>query len=66
MSGLNRVGSKLRREVRRRNHIAKDLRTSKYRPRIRESNKHHLIDEVHEREADEDYWFYKKLGLTSL
>jgi hypothetical protein len=67
MSGLNGVGRKQRRELRRRNHVARDLLTPKYGPRIRESNKHHLIDELHEQEADEeiyDYFDDKEMGLA--
>lgn len=66
MSGLNKVGEKQRRSVRRRNHIAKDLRTPKYDPRVIPSKRQHLIDEAHRREIDEEYAFYKKLGLSSL
>jgi hypothetical protein len=65
MSGLRSFGAKQRREVRRRNHIARDLRTPKYGPRIRESKRQHLIDELHRREMDEDYHDARELGLTS-
>lgn len=34
MTGLNRYSEKDRRKQRRRNHIARDLRTAKYRPRV--------------------------------
>ena len=34
MTGLNKLDSKLRRKVRRQNHIARDLRTPKYAPRV--------------------------------
>lgn len=54
MSGMNHFDGKQRKATRRRNHIAKDLRTPKYGPRIRELKKQHLIDEYHEQEAEED------------
>lgn len=63
MSGLRGVPPKQRREVRRRNHIARDLYTRKYQPRIRESKRQHLIDELHEKDAD--YELLQLLGLTS-
>ena len=48
-----------------RNPIARDLVTgAKYGPRIRETKRQHMIDELHRQEADEEYWFYKELGLT--
>lgn len=65
MSGMNHFESKQRRAVRRRNHIARDLRTPKYGPRIKESKKQHMIDELHEREAEDDYEHYKRIGLTA-
>ena len=65
MSGLKGCPPKQRREVRRRNHIARDLRTPKYGPRIRESKKQHLIDELHRQEMEDEYHFYKDLGLAS-
>lgn len=66
MSGLNTYDSKQRREVRRRNHVAKDLLTPKYAPRVREVKKHHMIDELHEQDANDDlYWFFKELGLSN-
>lgn len=66
MPGLQRYGAKQRRAVRRRNHIARDLRTPKYGPRIRESKRQHLIDELHDEEAAmEAYEFEKGLGLVS-
>lgn len=69
MSGLRSVEQKRRRAVRRINHVAKDLRLPQYGPRIRDTNRKHLIDELHEEEAeDEIYDFYhedKELGLTS-
>ena len=69
MSGLNSYDDKRRKSQRRRNHIAKDLHTEKYGPRIRESKRQHMIDELHRKEMDvsgfdeEDYHFFKELGL---
>lgn len=37
MTGMNRYGDKQKRAMRRRNHIARDLKTKKYRQRVRES-----------------------------
>lgn len=34
MAGLNKFGDKRKREQRRRNHIARDLRTKKYRKQV--------------------------------
>jgi hypothetical protein len=34
MTGLNKFDDKRRREMRRKNHIALDLRTPKYKPRV--------------------------------
>lgn len=68
MTGWRGVPEKQRRELRRRNHIARDLRTPKYNPRVRESNRQHLIDELHEQEArqaiEDDYEWLRRLGLT--
>ena len=64
MSGLNSVERKQRRAQRRRNHIAKDLRTPKFGPRIKESKRQHLIDEIHQHEIDAEYHFYKELGMA--
>ncbi len=66
MSGLNHFEGKQRKATRRRNHIAKDLTELKYRNRIRESIRQHLIDECHEREAEEELSeFMGKLGYGS-
>lgn len=65
MKGLRHYSPKEQRAVRRRNHIHRDLRTPKYEPRIKEVKKQHLLDEIAEREAEEEYWFLKELGLSS-
>lgn len=72
MTGWRGVPAKQRRAVRRRNHIARDLRTPKYGPRIKESNKHRLIDEIEVQEAEleardaQDYYHLdQEMGLTS-
>lgn len=46
-----------------RNPIAQDLGSAKYGPRIKEVKRCHLIDELHRREADDEYWQYK-LGMA--
>lgn len=63
MSGMKHYSPKERRSVRRRNHIARDLRTVKYGPRIRESKRQHIIDELHREEMEDDYHFFKELGF---
>ena len=64
MSGLQRYYGKQRREQRRRNHVARDLYTPKYGPRIRESKRQHLIDDLHRKDLEEDYHFFKETGLA--
>ena len=39
MTGMQSFGRKQKREQRRRNHIARDLNTPKYRQRVKESKK---------------------------
>lgn len=63
MSGLNNFDGKQRRSARRRNHFLKDLNTTKYRNRIRESKRQHLIDDIHREEMEEQYHFFKELGV---
>ena len=64
MNGMRSYGTKERRAVRRRNHIARDLRTPKYGPRIRESKRQHLIDELHARDVEEELGeFMGRLGI---
>ena len=65
MSGLNSYEQKQRRAQRRRNHIAKDLYTPKYGPRIRESKRQHLLDEIYDRELEDEYELYRRMGLTT-
>lgn len=67
MTGWRAVPVKQRRAVRRRNHIARDLRTPKYGQRVKESNKHHLIDEIEVQEMDDEaeYWLKHEIGLTT-
>lgn len=64
MSGLNHYSEKQRKEIRRKNHVAKDLASTKYRNRIRESNRRTLIDQIHREEIDEEYQFFKEVGLV--
>lgn len=63
MSGMKHFEEKQRRAVRRRNHYARDLEDRRYRNRIRESNKHHIIDEIHREEMESAYHFFKELGF---
>lgn len=63
MSGMNHYSEKQRKAQRRRNHIAKDLGSAKYRNRIRESNRQHMIDELHREEMEDAYHFYKEIGF---
>lgn len=66
MPGWRSVPNKDRREFRRRNHVARDLRTPKYGPRIRETKRQYLIDEIEAEEAErEAYEFQKEIGLGS-
>lgn len=39
MAGLNKYSDKEKREMRRRNHIARDLRTPKFKPRVIEKRR---------------------------
>jgi hypothetical protein len=54
MTGWRGVPAKQRREFRRRNHIARDLRSPKYGPRIKEDKKDHLIEELEIQEAERE------------
>lgn len=66
MSGWRGVPPKQRRAFRRRNHVARDLYTPVYGPRIKEPKRNHLRDELEEKEmAEEAYDFVKSLGLTT-
>lgn len=39
MTGLNKYSDKMKREQRRRNHVARDLRTPKYKQRVIEKRR---------------------------
>lgn len=65
MHGLKHYEPKQRRSVRRRNHLAKDLATPKYAPRVVEEKRTHKLDAIRKRDAEEEYHFYKTLGLSS-
>lgn len=72
MTGWRGVPAKQRRAFRRRNHVARDLYTPKYGPRIKEGKREHLIDEIEAkemsleaREAEDEYHLLKEMGLTS-
>ena len=48
-----------------RNPIARDLAGAKYGPRIRQTNRQHMVDELHRMEAEEEeYQFRKMMGLA--
>jgi hypothetical protein len=81
MTGWRAVPAKQRREFRRRNHIARDLRTPKYHQRIKEEKREHIIEELERQEAerearasydgfdwgsDDDYnWFRDNVGVVT-
>lgn len=52
MTGLNKYDDKMKREQRRRNHIARDLRTPKYRQRV-EKRKDKYKDGIQEDDEGE-------------
>ena len=74
MPGWRGIPSKQRREFRRRNHIARDLHSPKYGPRIKEPKKKHLVEELAERDLNDEmqefldkeaeYQFEHELGLA--
>lgn len=53
---------KERRQIRRRNHFAKDLRSPLFHQKVKGDKRSHLIDELHEQEAEEDLHEYFGLG----
>ena len=56
---------KERRQVRRRNYLAKELRDQRFRHQVIKDKRSHLIDELHEQDADDDLFEYFNLGKTS-
>lgn len=54
MTGMQSFGRKEKREQRRRNHIARDLHTPKYKQRIKQGKKK---DRRQVEENDDGYWF---------
>ena len=60
---MSLLNGKERREIRRRNFHAKELREQRFHQRIVKDKRKHLIDEIHEEEAEEDLWEY--LGKAS-
>jgi hypothetical protein len=52
--GMRSYQDKDKRKMRIRNHIARDLRSPKYGKRIVEVKRHKLIDEIIERELDQE------------
>ena len=54
MTGWRAVPAKQRRAFRRRNHFARDLYTPKYGPRVKEGKKNHLIEELKDKDIEEE------------
>jgi hypothetical protein len=54
-----------RRRVRRKNHLAHDLGTTKYHQRVVPNKKHDYVFDDYEWGWDDDYNWFKSLGLTS-
>lgn len=55
--------NKQRRQIRRRNFLAKELREPRFGPRVVREKKRHILDEIHEEEAEEELEeFLDKLG----
>lgn len=54
--------NKQRRQNRRRNFVAKELNSNRYHQRIKGDKRKHLIDVLHEQEAEEDLHEYLELG----
>lgn len=54
MTGMNRFDDKKRREVRRRNHIARDLQDRRYRQRIRNRESKYIPEAEVEEDLDEE------------
>lgn len=56
------VNNKQRREIRRRNYLSRELRDRKFHQRIVRDKRSHLIDTIHEHEAEEDLFDYFGIG----
>lgn len=65
MKSTRYTGEKWRKAVRRRNFLAKDLHDPRYGPRVKEEKHRHMLDEVHRKEAEDEYAFFKRNGLTT-
>jgi hypothetical protein len=68
--GLNKYDDKEKRQVRRRNHVAKDLTDRKFHQRVvppkrRDYDWTDDLDVVDNYDFDDDYWLDKNMGLTS-
>lgn len=62
--GMTKVPDKMKRELRRRNHIAKDLMERKYHPRVI-PKKRRDYDWTDDLDEIDDYDFDKEMGLTA-
>ena len=56
------LNNKQRREIRRRNYLSRDLHSRKYRQRVVKDKRSHIIDELHDHEAEEDLFDYFGIG----
>lgn len=53
---------KQRRQVRRRNFVAKELRDQRFRHQVVKDKRCHKVDELHEHDAEEDLFEFFGLG----
>lgn len=56
------MNNKQRRQIRRRNFLARELHEPRYGPRIVPDKRRFLIDKIHEDEADDDLFEYFGIG----
>ena len=55
-----KIHGKDRRVIRRRNFLAKELHEPRYGPRVVAEKRQHMLDELHEREAEEELLHYEE------
>ena len=55
-----KIHGKERRVIRRRNFLAKELHESRYGPRVVQEKRQHMLDELHEKEAEEELLHYEE------
>jgi hypothetical protein len=56
------LNNKQRRKVRRRNYLARELRDRRFQHQVIRDKRSHLIDDIHEHEAEEDLFDYFGIG----